>query len=102
MTFTLSNVLAILAMAIVTYGTRIAGLWVAERISTTGRARAALDALPAAVLTAVIAPMAIATGPAETAAAVLTAIAATRLPLLATVVVGVVSVVLLRTVPGLS
>ena len=49
-----------------------------------------------AVLTAVIAPTALATGPAETIAAAITALAALRLPLLAVIAVGVVSVVALR------
>jgi uncharacterized membrane protein len=48
------------------------------------------------VLVAVIAPTALTTGWAETVAAAITMVAATRLPLLATVAVGVVSVVLLR------
>jgi uncharacterized membrane protein len=87
---------AILAMAVVTYLTRIAGLFVADRLVLTGRAKAAFDAIPPAVLVAVIAPTALATGWAETAAAAVTALAATRLPLLGTIVVGVVSVVLLR------
>lgn len=94
------NLLAIIAMAIATYGTRLCGLWVAEYIPAAGRMRAALDALPAAVLTAVIAPMALATGPAETLAAVITVLAAIRLPLLATVAVGVVTVGALRMLLG--
>ena len=87
---------AILAMAAVTYLTRIAGLFVADRLVLTGRAKAAFDAIPPAVLVAVIAPTALTTGWAETVAAAITMVAATRLPLLATVAVGVVSVVLLR------
>lgn len=94
------NLLAILAMAVVTYATRILGFVFASRLALTGRARAAFDAIPAAVLTAVIAPVALATGPAETAAAAVTALAALRLPLLATVAVGVGSVVLFRTLIG--
>ncbi len=89
---------AILAMAAVTYATRAAGLLVAERLVLTGRAKAAFDAIPPAVLMAVIAPTALATGPAETAAAALAMVAATRLPLLATVAVGVAAVVVLRAV----
>jgi uncharacterized membrane protein len=88
--------LAILAMAVVTYITRIAGLFVADRLVLTGRAKAAFDAIPPAVLVAVIAPTALTTGWAEAIAAAITAVAAFRLPLLATVVVGVVSVVVLR------
>jgi uncharacterized membrane protein len=90
------TVAAILAMAVITYATRIAGLFLAGRLALEGRAKAAFDAIPAAVLVAVIAPTALATGPAETGAAIITGIAATRLPLLGTVVAGVVSVVILR------
>lgn len=100
MTATAANLMAILAMAIATYATRAAGLWIADHIPASGRTRAALDALPAAVLTAVIAPVALATGPAETAAAAITLIAALRLPLLATVAIGVLAVVALRYVLG--
>jgi uncharacterized membrane protein len=89
---------AILAMAVVTYLTRIAGLFVADRLVLTGRAKAAFDAIPPAVLVAVIAPTALTTGWAETAAAAVTVVAATRLPLLGTIAVGVVAVVVLRLV----
>lgn len=89
---------AILAMAVVTYATRVAGLLVADRLVLTGRAKAAFEAIPPAVLVAVIAPTALATGVPETLAAAITAFAATRLPLLATIAVGVVAVVLLRMV----
>jgi len=91
-----TTLMAILAMAIVTYATRVAGLLVAHRLVLTGRSKAAFDAIPPAVLVAVIAPTALTTGWAEVVATILTAIAATRLPLLATIVVGVVSVVVLR------
>ncbi len=87
---------AIVAMAVVTYLTRIAGLFAAGRIRLSGRAKAAFDAIPPAVLVAVIAPTVLATGWQETVAALVTALLATRLPLLATVAVGVVTVVALR------
>jgi uncharacterized membrane protein len=87
---------AILAMAAVTYATRIAGLLLADRLTLSGRAKAAFDAIPAAVLVAVIAPSALATGWPETLAAATTAIAATRLPLLGTIGVGVATIVALR------
>jgi uncharacterized membrane protein len=95
-----STLAAIVAMAVVTYLTRIAGLFVAGRLALSGRAKAAFDAIPPAVLVAVIAPSALATGWPETAAAVLAAVAATRLPLLGTVAVGVVAVVVLRAIAG--
>jgi uncharacterized membrane protein len=91
-----TTLLAILAMAVVTYVTRTAGLFVADRLVLTGRAKAAFDAIPPAVLVAVIAPTALTTGWAEAIAAAITALAAFKLPLLGTVIVGVVSVVLLR------
>lgn len=87
---------AILAMAALTYATRVAGLFVADRLVLGGRAKAAVDAIPAAVLVAVIAPSALATGWPETLAAAATILAATRLPLLATIAVGVAAVVVLR------
>lgn len=92
------NLVAILGMAFVTYLTRIAGLALAGRLNLSLRAQAAFDAIPPAVLVAVIAPSALATGWAETGAALLAAVAATRLPLLAVVAVGVLAVVGLRLV----
>ncbi|CAH1674940.1 conserved membrane hypothetical protein [Hyphomicrobiales bacterium] len=92
------NLLAFLGMAIVTYGTRVAGLALAGRLNLSPRAQAAFDAIPPAVLVAVIAPSALATGWAETAAAAIAALAATRLPLLGVVAVGVAAVVAFRMV----
>lgn len=89
---------AILAMAAVTYLTRIAGLFVAGRLAPQGRAKTAFDAIPPAVLVAVIAPTALATGWAESLAAIVTIVAAARLPILATVAVGVIAVVAFRAI----
>lgn len=89
------TVATILGMAVVTYLTRIGGLALGG-FSPTGRLRAAFDAIPAAVLTAVIAPSALATGWRETLAAAVVCLAATRLPLLAVVAVGVAAIVALR------
>jgi uncharacterized membrane protein len=92
------SLLAIAGMAFVTYLTRI-GSDLLMRNKTLGpRATAALDAVPAAVLTAVIAPTVLAAGMAEALAGLITAIAAFRLPLLATIVIGVGSLVMLRAV----
>jgi uncharacterized membrane protein len=95
-----ATLFAILGMAAATYGTRIAGLFIADRLVLSGRAKAAFEAIPAAVLVAVIAPMVLATGPAETLAALVTAVAAARLPLIGTIMVGIAAVVLLRGVIG--
>jgi uncharacterized membrane protein len=94
------TLLAIAGMAIVTYLNRLSGLVLVRFVRLEGRTKAALDALPPAILMAVIAPMALARGPAETAAAIITVIAALRLPLLAAVAVGVASVVALRHMIG--
>ena len=94
------TLLAIAGMAIVTDLNRVSGLVLVRFVRLEGRTKAALDALPPAILMAVIAPMALARGPAETAAAIITVIAALRLPLLAAVAIGVASVVALRHLIG--
>ena len=92
-----ANLAAILAMAVATWFTRVGGLWLFRVVRLTPRSQAALDALPVAVLTAVIAPSLARGGAADLCAAVVTLLAATRLlPLLPVVVIGVVSAVLLR------
>ncbi|MDJ0931172.1 AzlD domain-containing protein [Breoghania sp.] len=89
---------AFVAMGVATYATRLAGLTLVRHIPSIDRFKAALEAVPPAVLMTVIAPMALATGWAETLAAAITAIAATRLPLFVVVAIGVLSVVGLRMV----
>jgi uncharacterized membrane protein len=91
-----STLIAIVAMALTTYATRIAGLFLTLHHAPNPRAQAAFDAIPPAVLIAVVAPTILATGWAETIAAAVTALAATRLPLVATVAFGAASVVALR------
>ncbi|WVT74343.1 AzlD domain-containing protein [Sinorhizobium chiapasense] len=100
MTIDLDALLAIVAMAAATIATRIAGLVLIRYVTIGENQKRALEAIPPAVLMAVIAPTALVTGPAETIAAAATAVAATRLPLLASVAVGVISVALLRQVLG--
>ncbi len=93
------TILAITGMAIATYATRASGLYLMRGVIVKGRLKAALDALPPAILMAVIAPTILTTGIAETLAAVITAGAAIlRLPLAVVVVIGVASVVALRLV----
>lgn len=91
---------AIVAMALATYATRVGGYWLVRRTAVRGRLAGALEAVPGAVLTAIIAPMALATGVAESGAAVLTIILALRLPLIVSVAGGCVAVVALRAVLG--
>ena len=91
-----ATLLAIIGMTLATYLTRAAGLWLVQRLSVTGRLGGALEAVPPAVLMAVIAPTVFATGPAESVAALVTIMAAWRLPMLATIVIGVCAAALLR------
>ena len=85
--------LAILGMGLATYATRLSGLLLMRGVVVKGRAKAALDALPPSVLMAVITPTVLMTGRAESIAAVLTAVAAImRLPLLASMAIGIGSV----------
>ena len=90
----LTTFLAIIGMGLATYAPRISGLLLMRGVTVEGRLKAALDAVPPAVLMAVITPTVFMTGKAETLAAATTAVAAFfRLPLLAVILVGVVSVV---------
>ena len=95
-----TTLLAILAMALATYLTRVAGFVLVGRLRLEGRAKAAFDAIPPAILTAVIAPSVLTGGPAEAIAGVITILAAFRLPLLGTVLVGVGAIVVLRAILG--
>jgi len=100
-TFHWQWMLAILGMGVATYATRLSGLLLMRGVVVKGRAKAALDALPPSVLMAVITPTILMTGWAETVAGVITAIAAIlRLPLLATMVIGMGSLWLLKTFAG--
>jgi uncharacterized membrane protein len=93
------TLLAIAGMGLATYATRLSGFVLLSGFNPRGRLKAALDALPPAILVSVIAPAVLLTGPAETGAAMITAAAAWfRLPLAVIIVIGVASVVALRAV----
>jgi uncharacterized membrane protein len=97
MTLDAWTAVAIFGMALATYATRAGGFLLMRFITVRGRMRAALDALPAAILMAVIAPTILTTGFAEAGAAVIATIAAMlRVPLIGVVALGVVSVAALR------
>lgn len=95
-----ATVLAIFGMALVTWLTRMTGYALARRVAITGRAKAALEAMPPAILTAIIAPMAFSEGIAEAIAAAVTVLAALRLPTLFAVILGVATVVFIRQTLG--
>jgi uncharacterized membrane protein len=93
----MTTVLTILGMGLVTYLTRIGGDLLMRNRELGPRLTAAMNAVPPAILTAVIAPSVLAAGPAEAVAGLVTVFAAFRLPLMGTILVGVASIVVLRT-----
>jgi uncharacterized membrane protein len=91
------TLLMILLMGLATYATRIAGYWLLRGRKVEGRVKAALDAVPPAILMAVIAPTVFLQTKAEMIAGALTlASALMRLPLLVTILIGMASVVAFR------
>lgn len=90
------TLLTIFAMASVTYLTRIIGFLALRNRRLGPRATAVLEAVPGAVLIAVIAPAFTSTRLADQLALVLTILAAIRFSMLPTVLVGVGSAGLLR------
>jgi uncharacterized membrane protein len=68
----LDTVLALSGMALVTYLSRAAGLAVMSRLTLSGRAERFMKAIPGAILASIVAPQALAAGPAEAVAALVT------------------------------
>jgi uncharacterized membrane protein len=92
-----TNVWIILAAAALTYMTRAGGHLVLSRFERIHpRVEAGLDAVPAAVLTTLVAPAAASGGPAEIAALVVAGIAALRGGMLTVFLCGGATLILLR------
>lgn len=92
----LENLLAITAMAVVTYLTRIGGYVLLRNRTLSRRMSGVMDAAPGCVLIAVIAPHFVTPHHGDLLALAVTVAAATRLSLLPTVLIGVASSALLR------
>lgn len=90
------NLATILAMAAVTYLTRVLGYLAFRNRGLSTRARAVMDCAPGCVLISIIAPSFVSDRPADLAALAITALAASRLSMLPTVLVAVGSAALLR------
>jgi uncharacterized membrane protein len=91
-----STFVTIVGMATVTALTRVLG-YAALRNRVLGkRARAMLDAAPGCVLISVIAPEFVSDRPADLLALAITVAAASRLPMLPTVLIGIASAAGLR------
>ena len=83
--------LVFLSMLGVTYSTRLMGFFALRNRTLSQRAASVMQAAPGCVLIAVIAPYFVSDKPHELIAIALTAAAASRLPMLPTVLLGVVS-----------
>jgi len=74
----LDTVLAIGGMALATYSSRAAGLAIMSRVTVTGRLERFMKAIPGAILASIVAPSALAAGPADALATGITALVAWR------------------------
>lgn len=86
----------ILLMALTTYLTRIVGYLALRNRTLSPRVQAVLEQVPGCVLISVIAPRFVSDQPANLLGLVITLMAATRLSILPTVTIGIVSTGLLR------
>lgn len=84
-------------MGVLVYTTRAAGIWLLGRIPLTAQLETWLNSLPGIIIIALAAPIALATGKAETAATVVTALIAARTGnMFASLLGGVVTVAIFR------
>ncbi|MES0200835.1 AzlD family protein [Mesorhizobium sp. M0011] len=90
----------IVLMAGVTYLTRIGGYVVLRNRMLGARATAVMEAAPGCVLISVIAPAFVSKSPADILALAVTLVAATRLSMLPTVLIGISAASLLRYLIG--
>ena len=74
----LSALITIVGMAVVTYLTRISGLWLMRRIPLSQRLKAWLGYIPGTVIVSLVAPTIFGTGFAELGAALATVLVAIR------------------------
>lgn len=96
MTVSAEHLWIILGMAVVTYLTRIVGYFGIGHRKISPRLNNVLEAVPGAVLIAVIAPAILNQGLAGAVAGAITILAAWRLPLLAVVAIAVITAAIAR------
>ncbi|HVW57074.1 MAG TPA: AzlD family protein [Rhizobiaceae bacterium] len=97
----MTTILIIVAGAVLTYLTRIGGHLVLSRFENVPpRVEAALDAVPAAVLTTLVAPELLSTGPAEIVALVAAGLVALRRGMLEMFLTGAIALIVLRQFMG--
>ena len=96
MTINSTTLIAILGMAVVTYATRVAGLWLMNR-GLSPRMTSLLRHVPGAVLISIVAPTVLNGGPADLLAALTTMLVAIRTSnLVLAMLTGVGTVLILR------
>lgn len=94
------TLIAIVLMAAVTYLCRIGGYVLLRNRPLGARTRAMLNNAPGCVLISVIAPYFVSKHPADLIALAVTVVAAARLPMLPTVLIGIAAAGLLRYAAG--
>ncbi len=94
------TVVTIVLMAAVTYLTRVSGYLLLRNRTLSRRATAVMEATPGCVLISVIAPHFVSSRPADLLSLAITLLAASRLSVLPTILIGVVSAGLLRHLLG--
>lgn len=91
-----ASLITILSMALVTYVTRVIGFLLLRDRKLSPRTRAVMDVAPGCVLISVIAPHFVSPNCGELLALFITMLAAWKLPMLATVALGVFSLAILK------
>ncbi len=93
-----TTLIVILGMAAVTYATRIAGLWLMNRVTLGKRMTTWLGHIPGAVIISIVAPAVLKGGLAEVLAALITGLVAVRTNnMVLAMLAGVISVAIVRT-----
>jgi len=90
------TILAIVLMASTTYFTRISGYFFLRNRTLSPRLVTVMQSAPGCVLISVIAPDFVTGRPADLVALAITILAATRLPILPTVIIAILSAGILR------
>lgn len=90
------TITTIVLMATSTYATRVLGYMALRNRNLGPRMSAVLENVPGCVLISVIAPAFVSDNPANLSGLAITLLAATRLPLLPTVIIGIISTGFLR------
>lgn len=99
MNFEWQTILAIALMALATYATRAGGLWLASRLPISERTEVWLGYIPGAILVSLVAPVVVSGGLVEALAALaVVAVAVKTGNLLASMLTGVGTVLVLRAI----